>query len=98
MNQTASMKLSLRLQDIATSLDDLFKDITGERQSFVLIVQADDIAQYVANVKREDGKMLVESLLERWQKQRADIPAHYNPDLKPAQGSGHGTQMDGSAT
>ena len=38
--------------------------------------------QYVANVKREEGVALLEDLLARWKAGRADIPAHYNPDLK----------------
>lgn len=77
-----SLALSLRLQDIATALDDILAEIAGDRISFVLVVQADKVAQYVSNTDRKDGRELLESLLARWAASRADIPAHYNPDLK----------------
>lgn len=79
---TASARLSVRLQDIAQSLSDVLSDVAGEPVPFVLVVQADKIAQYVSNCDRKDGCELIESLLERWEAGRADIPAHYNPDLK----------------
>ena len=78
---TQSMKLSLALQDITAILNELIKQAAGAELAFVLIVSADDVAQYVSNAKREDGVMLIESLLARWKANRADIPAHYNPDL-----------------
>jgi hypothetical protein len=49
----------------------------------VLVCQVDGVAQYVSSTQRADGTALIESLLERWKAGRADIPAHYNPDLKP---------------
>ena len=42
----------------------------------------DKAAQYVSNCDRKDGSELIESLLARWKAGRADIPAHYNPDLR----------------
>lgn len=79
MSQSA--RLSVRLQDVAQSLDDVLADIVGERISFVLVCQADGVAQYVSNTDRTAGTDLIESLLARWKAGRADIPAHYNPDL-----------------
>ena len=79
---TASARLSVRLQDIAQSLSDVLSDVVGEPEPFVLVLQADKIAQYVSNCDRKDGRELIESLLERWDAGRADIPAHYNPDLR----------------
>ena len=79
---TASARLSVRLQDIAQSLSDVLGDVAGEPMPFVLVLQADKIAQYVSNCDRPDGRELIESLLERWDAGRADIPAHYNPDLR----------------
>jgi hypothetical protein len=81
MSQAA--KVSLRLQDIAAGLSDLLADIAGEPIAFVLVVSVDKTAQYVSNASRADGTELIESLLARWKANRADIPAHYNPDLKP---------------
>lgn len=79
---SASLKLSIALQEITTILNEMIKQAAGEELAFVLIVQADLIAQYTSNAKREDGVKLIESLLDRWKRNRADIPAHYNPDLK----------------
>lgn len=78
---SASLNLSLRMQDIAQSLADVLADVAGEPVPFVLVLQADKAAQYVSNCDRKDGRKLIESLLERWNAGRADIPAHYNPDL-----------------
>lgn len=79
---SASLNLSLRMQDIAQSLADVLADVAGEPVAFVLVLNADSTAQYVSNCKREDGTEMIKSLLARWEAGRADIPAHYNPDLK----------------
>ncbi len=80
---SASARLSVRLQAIAQALDDALKEAAGEPCAFVLVCQADGVAQYVSNTARKDGSELIESLLARWKAGRADIPAHYNPDLLP---------------
>lgn len=78
---TPSIAISLRLQDIAQSIDDILSDIAGERCSFVLMVNVGDVTQYVSNTDRADGAAMIEGLLSRRKTGRADIPAHYNPDL-----------------
>ena len=80
---SASARLSVRLQDIAQSLAEVLDEVAGEPIAFVLVLNADKVAQYVSNCDRKDGTELIESLLARWKAGRADIPAHYNPDLKP---------------
>jgi hypothetical protein len=87
---TASARLSLHLQEIAQSLAEVLADLAGEPVAFVLVLQADKAAQYVSNCDRKDGCELIESLLARWKAGRADIPAHYNPDL-PRQPAGQRT-------
>jgi len=82
---SASLNLSLRMQDIAQSLADVLADVAGEPIAFVLVLNADKTAQYVSNTARADGVEMIESLLVRWKAGRADIPAHYNPDLRPPQ-------------
>lgn len=77
-----SIKVSLALQDIAGCLEDVLENITGERIAFVLVVSVGNTAQYASNANRTDGTQLLEDLLGRWKANRADIPAHYNPDLK----------------
>ncbi len=61
----------------------MLADIAGEPIAFVLIVSVEKTAQYVSNASRPDGTEMIESLLARWKAKRADIPAHYNPDLSP---------------
>ena len=78
---SASARLSVRLQEIAQSLGEVLDDVAGEPIAFVLVLQADKTAQYISNCDRKDGRELIESLLARWKAGRADIPAHYNPDL-----------------
>lgn len=79
---TSSARLSVRLQDIAQSLADVLGDVAGEPVPFVLVLQVDKVAQYISNCDRKDGSELIEGLLARWKAGRADIPAHYNPDLR----------------
>lgn len=79
---TTSARLSVRLQDVAQSLSEVLDEIAGEPIAFVLVLQADKTAQYISNCSRADGRALIESLLARWNAGRADIPAHYNPDLR----------------
>lgn len=81
MTTTVSMRLSVSLQGIASQIEDALADAAGERVHWVLIVNADDVAQYVSNADRENGVALIESLLARWKAGRADIPAHMNPNL-----------------
>lgn len=78
---SASLNFSLQAQALAQALSDTLEKIAGEPIAFVLVVQADKVAQYVSNCKREDGAELIESLLARWKANRADIPLHYNPDV-----------------
>jgi hypothetical protein len=82
-NPTASQRLSLRGQDLAAALDDMLAKIAGESIAFVLVMSADNVAQYISNATRDDGRAIITSLLARWNAGRADIPAHYNPDLRP---------------
>lgn len=82
---TASMRISIQGQAIASALSETLEQIAGEPVAFVLVISADNVAQYLANCSRKDGTDLIESLLERWKAKRADIPAHYNPDLKKEQ-------------
>lgn len=77
-----AVRVSLVLQDLAVGINEVLKKAAGEEIVFVLVVQADNVAQYVSNGERKDGVDLIESLLARWKAGRADIPAHYNPDLK----------------
>lgn len=78
---SATMKFSVQAQAFAQALGETLEMITGEPVAFVLVIQIDQVAQYIANCKRKDGEELIESLLARWKANRADIPAHYNPDL-----------------
>lgn len=79
---SAHLRVSLSLQGLAQYVDDFLKERAGERVSYVLMVNVDDVTQYVSNTDRKDGEALIESLLARWKAGRADIPAHYNPDLR----------------
>ena len=87
---SASARLSVRLQDIAQSLAEVLDEVAGEPIAFVLVLNADKTAQYISNTERKEGVALIESLLQRWKAGRADIPAHYNPDL-PSRSPGGST-------
>jgi hypothetical protein len=80
MSQSA--RLSIALQAIAQSLNDLLADAAGEEIAWVMVCQTDGVAQYISNCDRPAGRELLESLVARWNGGRADIPAHYNPDIR----------------
>lgn len=75
------VRLSLLMQDVAAGVHGALEVAAGEAVPLVLVVQCDGVAQYVSNCDRKDGADLLRSLLARWDAGRADIPAHYNPDL-----------------
>lgn len=75
-------KLSVALQPLASSVEKYLHAIAGERIGFVVVLNAVGVAQYVSNLQRDDGKELLGTLLERWNANKADTPALYNPDLK----------------
>lgn len=79
---TSATQLSLAMQTVAAAINEFLTAVAGKEVAFVLVLQDDDVAQYVSNASRADGTALLESLLARWQANRADIPAHYNPDLQ----------------
>lgn len=82
MSKQSVVAVSIALPTLATEIDHFLENVAGEPVAFLLVVGTDDAMQYVANVKREEGVALLEDLLARWKAGRADIPAHYNPDLK----------------
>jgi len=73
--------VSLALQQMAQEIDDFLAQRAGERVPFVIVLEVGGVAQYVSNTKRADGVAMIEHLFSRWKAGRADIPAHYNPDL-----------------
>ena len=73
--------ISLDLQQIATDVEDKLRNAAGEPLFFVLVVSLGKVAQYISNAPRPDGMALLETVQKAWEKNRADIPAHYNPDL-----------------
>lgn len=83
MSFTPEIKVSLALQQLAAAINDHLQEVAGEPVAFVLVLQVGGTAQYVSNADRKDGAALITELLQRWEANRADIPAHYNPDLKP---------------
>lgn len=86
MNQTVAV--SLTLQQLASFINDALAAAAGDTVPWVLLLQTDGVSQYVSNTERADGIALIESLLNRWKAGRADIPAHYNPDVTAAGGEG----------
>lgn len=73
--------VSVALQEIAQSIDDMLAAAAGDRIMFVMICQVDGTSQYISNGDRADGTNLIKDLLARWEAGKADIPAHLNPDL-----------------
>jgi hypothetical protein len=84
MSNTQAKKVSLALQRIANEVNASLRGAAGEECAFMLIMQTpgDGIVQYVSNAARADAALLMVTQLQHWDAGRADIPAHYNPNLK----------------
>mgnify|MGYP000878843355 FL=1 len=83
MNNDQTIAISMSLQQLAQEVDDFLALRAGERVPFTITLQIGGVAQYVSNCARSDGAQMIRDLLARWEANRADIPAHYNPDLRP---------------
>jgi hypothetical protein len=78
---TTHIRLSVRMQEIAAQVNQLLSEAAGQEVAWVLVCTTEGVSQYVSNTTRSDGAEMIEHLLARWKANRADIPAHYNPDL-----------------
>ncbi len=78
---TTHIRLSVRMQEIAAQVNQLLSEAAGKEIAWVLVCSTEGVSQYVSNTTRSDGAEMIEHLLSRWNANRADIPAHYNPDL-----------------
>ena len=78
---TPVVALSLGLQSLADDLEKRLVDMTGERQTFLLIVGMGKVVQYVSNTPRDCGTEMMMGLIDRWSRNVPDVPAHLDPDL-----------------
>lgn len=73
-------KLSRNLQAIAGGLEDILKELYGEKIGFILVLsplnRRTPEVQYIANVDRADATKILRTLIERWDTALPDIPAH----------------------
>lgn len=79
---TPAIRMSLCLQGVAQGLGEYLEEQIGEPVPFILVTQAGETTQYVANGDRADCIKVLRELLDRMEAGRADIPAIYNPDLR----------------
>ena len=56
MSAVLHTRVSLSLQDLANTINDALARTAGKELAFVLIVQADETAQYVSNAKRSGNE------------------------------------------
>ena len=66
---TTSARLSIALQGIAQNLNEALAEAAGHEIAWVLVCQADGVAQYASNTQG-----LIESLLDRWKAGRLAVP------------------------
>lgn len=82
MEREQTIAVSLSLQQLAQEVDDFLALRAGERVPFTITLAVGGVSQYVSNCARSDGAQMIRDLLARCDAGRADIPAHYNPDLR----------------
>lgn len=82
MTTKLTQYVSISMQELANAADKYLHAIAGKRQSFVIIVaDSDGVAHDVYNCSKADAKTLLEGQIKHWDDGKAEIPAHYNPDL-----------------
>ena len=69
------------MQATAQAIQELLSEMAGKKVNFILVAHVDEVLQYLSTVEREESMQILEELLNRWKANKADIPAHYNPDL-----------------
>ena len=80
-NAEAAKRLSCNLQQAAAAIQQFLSDLAGTRVEFILLAHTDHVLQYISTIDRQQSMEILADLLDRWEKNKADIPAHYNPDL-----------------
>lgn len=67
--------MSLALQMLATVINSSLRLANRQPVAWALVMQIDNVAQYVSNASREDGLALVEDMLQRWREDAPSTPA-----------------------
>ena len=73
---SATIRLSLAMRDIAKRLDADIEKAAGERIGFTLLVFTAGRASYVSTVKRDVSVRETKRLLDIWEQGMPDVPAH----------------------
>ena len=81
MNKQQIAQVSVSLQELSSMIEKFLSRKAGEPVAFCMVVATGYVMQYVSNASRADGEAMLQSLFDGWKARRADIPAHYNPDL-----------------
>jgi len=72
--------LSANLQGVMEGLDEVLKELLGERMCIVLVAapfgQPVTQVQYVTNAQAEQSMHLLKVLLDRWEAGVPDVPVH----------------------
>ena len=78
--------ISLKLQELATGIDEVLAEQVGKPVKFVLVVHVNKTAQYVSNGDLNDGMALLDAVRKAWLAGHPDIPLHegaQQPEPKP---------------
>lgn len=73
--------LSCNLQQISSALKDVLEETADTEVNFILLVACDNTIHYISILERQQSISLLKDLQTRWEQNKSDIPAHYNPDL-----------------
>lgn len=79
----AAIRLSKTMGTIAEGMHEILLAAAGEPVAFMLVTQVDGVVTYVSNGDRVECKKLLTELLDRWENDQDDTPAHLNPEFNP---------------
>ena len=81
-NAEAAKRLSCNLQQAAQAIREYLSELAGDKVEFILLAHTGGVLQYVSTIDRQQSMEMLTELFDHWKHSRADIPAHYNPDLQ----------------
>ncbi|CAG0966294.1 hypothetical protein MTYP_01011 [Methylophilaceae bacterium] len=76
-SDSPSIKVSKQLPALLDMVEEQVTHLAGSKQAITIIVWTDLRANYISNARREDVIRALKEMLEAWERNMPDIPAHH---------------------
>jgi hypothetical protein len=76
-SDSPAVEISKQLPALLDLVEDKVTQIAGAKQAMTLIIWTEGRANYISNARREDVIRALKEMLEAWERNMPDIPAHH---------------------